>query len=459
MKREMLEPFNFYFVSGLIRFGLFYLSFLFLNFYVVPRILRKENLWLNIFSVLLVVAIVALAMGAMGTYMKDQFLPWDKPGREPYYIIYQKSILYSAWLLLLFVFYTFIRYASIYILSNSKEIEEKYKFIKPGTLIAFVFWMIIMFLLLAGKAEKEVNVAWAVVVLFSIFYYNYSFHTLIPAAYKRKRPFRFYMLRTILLLLISYLPIFIISMALAQDEDRGAVISFFNVCFQFFLFAPVTWFLFKRHLKGNEVIYSLKQALGRSHANLDFLRSQINPHFLFNALNTIYGMALQENAERTSSGIEKLGDMMRFMLQENMQEKIALSREIDYLNNYISFQKLRTESKSNVSIMADIDQPRDIVQIAPMLLIPFVENAFKHGISFREPSYINITLEMREKVLHFDVSNSKHLQQDNDPEKGKSGIGLDNVKQRLQLIYPNRHDLQIRETKKDFFVHLTIRLS
>ncbi|HEX8314206.1 MAG TPA: histidine kinase, partial [Flavisolibacter sp.] len=99
------------------------------------------------------------------------------------------------------------------------------------------------------------------------------------------------------------------------------------------------------------------------------------------------------------------------------------------------------------------------MQIAPMLLIPFVENAFKHGISFRESSHIKITLEIKDNTLYFDVFNNKHLKQESDPEKNKSGIGLNNVKQRLKLLYPGKHELIIRETGKDFFVHLTIGLN
>ena len=94
-----------------------------------------------------------------------------------------------------------------------------------------------------------------------------------------------------------------------------------------------------------------------------------------------------------------------------------------------------------------------------MLLIPFVENAFKHGISFREPSHIKIALEKRGNTIYFDVYNSKHTRPENDPEKDKSGIGLPNVKQRLELLYPKKHELVIRETGKEFFVHLTIDLS
>ncbi len=203
---------------------------------------------------------------------------------------------------------------------------------------------------------------------------------------------------------------------------------------------------------------NLQKELGQSTAKLDFLRSQINPHFLFNALNTLYGTAIQENAERTGEGIQQLGDMMRFMLYENMQKKISLEREIEYLENYIHLQRLRTDINPNIVIQAQIQQQFDYAQISPMLLIPFVENAFKHGISFREPSHIKIALERKGNTLYFDVYNSRHSKTENDPEKDISGIGLNNVKQRLQLLYPGKHELLIRENSKEFFVHLNVVL-
>ena len=246
-----------------------------------------------------------------------------------------------------------------------------------------------------------------------------------------------------------------------EDDEAGFNFSLFNAFFQLLVTAPLSWVLFKYQLRGNEEIYVLKKALGKSNASLDFLRSQINPHFLFNALNTIYGTygtALQEKAERTCEGIERLGDMMRFMLQENMQEKIALTREIEYLNSYINLQKLRTDPNPIVTIHAEIEHSDNGIQIAPMLLIPFVENAFKHGVSFRKKSHINVALEIKDSTLYFDVYNSVHMGQQNDPEKNKSGIGLSNVKQRLEPLYPAKHELIIRQTGKEYFVHLTLQL-
>jgi LytS/YehU family sensor histidine kinase len=191
-------------------------------------------------------------------------------------------------------------------------------------------------------------------------------------------------------------------------------------------------------------------------AELSNLRSQINPHFLFNALNTLYSVSLKENAEKTSDGIQKLGDMMRFMLNENHQDRIPLSKEIEYLNNYIDIQRMRIDESHNIEIKVNIQDSEREVFIAPMLLNPFVENAFKHGISFRSPSWIYITLTHDAQKLYFKVHNSLHLKNEVDLESESNGIGLENVKKRLDLIYPNRHTLDIQASNNDYFVSLVL---
>ncbi|MES2426354.1 MAG: histidine kinase [Bacteroidota bacterium] len=245
----------------------------------------------------------------------------------------------------------------------------------------------------------------------------------------------------------------------AMSEGTMAAIGAASFLTQILVLLPLAASVYKkRDSKKDEEIKSLKTELGQSDANLNFLKSQINPHFLFNALNTLFGTALQEGAERTSEGIQKLGDMMRFMLQENTQDKILLSRDIDYLKNYILLQKLRTSTSDSVIIETQITEYTGDLIIAPMLLIPFVENAFKHGISLISPSHIKVTLQTKDSTLYFDVHNSIHIRNDKDPEKGQSGIGLDNVKQRLSLLYPDRHELIIRENATEFFIHITLQL-
>ena len=454
-------PFDYYqdfFFPRLIRYTLLYLAFLLLNFFVVPRLLRKQSLFLNVFLIVLAFLMVGAVMGTLDTYEKSYLFNRYRTQQQTYDFIFQNSFHRAFWLLLMFGFYTVIKHAGLYLLSNSEAIQSKYRMITRDGLSAFVLWMVSMFLLLMVNADAELVVGWGLLAPFGIALYCYSFYALIPAVLGRKRPFLHYLLRTALLLVIAIVPLGLMALLLLHGEEPALAIGFLNIPFQLLVTAPLTWLLFKRHLRGNEELFHLKKELGRSHANLDFLRSQINPHFLFNALNTLYGTALQENGERTAQGIQMLGDMMRFMLHENLQHKILLSRETEYMRNYIDLQLLRTSSSPDIVIQTKLPDVLDDKFIAPMLLIPFVENAFKHGISLKHKSWIKITLYCEQDRLFFDVYNSTHARQEQDPEKGKAGIGLANVKQRLALLYPDRHELIIRETSEEFFVHLTLQL-
>jgi len=452
-------PFAYHFICVLIRYTSLYLAFLVLNFSIVPRLIKGEEVVKNIILVFCVYTAIALMFGITNTYLQNYLFHEYPSKKDTYDFIFRNSFLYAAWLLLVFGFYSIIKYVGLYLLTNAENITSRYRIVTKGGLAAFIIWMITLFILIIADAHRFIITGWGILGPTGILLYWYSLKRLIPKSLAKKRSFLVYMGKTIFWLAVSYLPLSLLTLLFVHLEDAAFGISFFNVMVQLFLTAPLSWILFKYQMRGNEELYVLKKELGQSNANFDFLRSQINPHFLFNALNTIYGTAIQEKAERTSEGIEKLGDMMRFMLQENMQEKIALTREIDYLNNYISLQKLRTDTNPNIKIETAIEPSIHSGQISPMLLIPFVENAFKHGISFREPSHIKVTMELKNKTLYFDVHNSKHAKQGNDPEKNKSGIGLNNVKQRLQLLYPGKHELIIRETGKEFFVHLTIQLS
>lgn len=227
--------------------------------------------------------------------------------------------------------------------------------------------------------------------------------------------------------------------------------------FLLFVAAPLCWLLYQQRKDKIIQLRGMETALAKSNADLQFLRSQINPHFLFNALNTLYGTALKENAEHTAEGIQKLGDMMRFMLHENNLDSIPMDKEIEYLKNYIALQKLRTQSSPDILIEDNIDEARCNRNIAPMLLIPFVENAFKHGISLKEKSWINIKLECAETIISFEVRNSIHKRFEADTEKDKSGIGLKNVAERLKLLYPAKHELNVSEDKNEFIVRLIIK--
>ena len=454
-------PFSYYrhyFIPQFIHHIILFLAFLVLNFIIAPKLVKKEALIKNIILLVLVFLVCGVAFGIINSYLKAYLYSANPDSDAVMQAIFMDGFEYALILFTVFVFYSVIKYSGLYLLTKIDAIHNRFPYITREAIICTIIWIITQFLLFIGNADWEATVSWLVLIPYAIFFYSYAFHKTIPAVLNKKRPLLSYLLRSALIIAALFTPVALLLLVTIGEHDALDV-SAFNTLFQLFVTVPLTWLLYKRQQRGNEEVTVLKKELKQSTANIDFLRSQINPHFLFNALNTLYGTAIQENAERTSEGVQKLGDMMRFMLLENMQEKISLSREIDYLNNYISLQRLRTDSTPLIQIQTDIHSRETMLHIAPMLLIPFVENAFKHGISFREPSQIKVTLDVKDNTLYFDVYNSKHIRNGTDPEKDKNGIGLENVRQRLKLLYPNRHELVIRDTTKEFFVHLTIKLA
>jgi len=190
-------------------------------------------------------------------------------------------------------------------------------------------------------------------------------------------------------------------------------------------------------------------------AELQFLRAQIHPHFLFNTLNNLYGLALQKSPH-TPDGILRLSGLLDFILYECNAERIPLEKEIKLIGDYIELERLRFGSRLHLEFVHD--NPPDSILIAPLLLLPFVENAFKHGASAtNEPVAIRIRLQVPHNRLFFQVENSKPGKQIA-RENGSKGIGLRNVETRLHLLYPGRYHLEKINGDDLFVAALTIDL-
>lgn len=188
---------------------------------------------------------------------------------------------------------------------------------------------------------------------------------------------------------------------------------------------------------------------------LSFLRSQVSPHFIFNILNNMVSLARKKSDMLEPSLIE-LSKLMRYMLYENDDERVSLDREVDYLRSYIALQLLRFGD--DVSISFNPPENIGIYRIEPMLLTPFVENAFKHGVGMVENPMINILLEVNAETgwLDFKVMNSIAPRQDSKDKD--SGIGLTNVRRRLELLYKDGYTLDISQTESIFVANLKLKL-
>lgn len=209
-------------------------------------------------------------------------------------------------------------------------------------------------------------------------------------------------------------------------------------------------FLFSLMLRINARLRETETA--RQKAEVAYLHAQINPHFLFNTLNSIYSLALQK-ADSTAHAVVKLSGMMRYVLTDTVHERVLLTKEIEYLNNYIELQRLRLPT--SVNLIVKIDQPKNGEQIAPMLIVPFIENAFKYGVNPEQPSEISIEIRLEYQLLFCSIKNEKVSAGNND----KTEVGIKNVQQRLQLLYPQKHTLDIKQSEHDFAVYLSIILN
>jgi two-component system LytT family sensor kinase len=188
---------------------------------------------------------------------------------------------------------------------------------------------------------------------------------------------------------------------------------------------------------------------------LSLLRSQVSPHFMFNVLNNMVALA-RKKSDHLEDSLIKLSQLMRYMLYETDEAKVSLEKESDYLQSYIDLQQQRFGKKVQVNVaMHPADKMYDI---EPMLLIPFVENAFKHGTGLVQDPQIDINLSAEKETLTFTVSNKFDAASVEIKDKA-SGIGLANVQRRLQLLYPNKHTLHITKQDGTFIVNLQINLS
>lgn len=207
------------------------------------------------------------------------------------------------------------------------------------------------------------------------------------------------------------------------------------------------WFYFNR--QENRELKIRNQQI---ETQLALLRSQINPHFLFNSLNVIYALAI-ENKSETKNAIVQLSDILRYVIYDSGTERVALKDEVLLLNNYIEFNQFRHQDSDNIKFNCEIDDEN--YQIYPMLMLPLLENSFKYGLkSDIENPYINIDLTLKDNNFIFSIENNYsngHTQNNN-----RSGVGIENIKKNLEIVYPKQHEFEIVKTEDTFRVTLKL---
>ncbi|WP_437920005.1 sensor histidine kinase [Sphingobacterium sp. LRF_L2] len=241
--------------------------------------------------------------------------------------------------------------------------------------------------------------------------------------------------------------------SLAKGPSGGFFHGRFDVTAGY-LFIIVSTFSLLQVLVVHWFISERKRAdLERENAlvNLELLKAQVHPHFLFNTLNNIYSLAISNSASTVDS-IVKLSNLLRYFMEELPDAKVSIEKEIAFVQDFIALQRLRLSANCEVTETYDVGGCS--TKIYPSLLMPFIENAFKYGISKKEPAPIHISLRCQENKLHFQTVNKVFKS----PNTVGYGIGLKNVSKRLNLLYPESHQLAIREENHYFTVNLVIEL-
>ena len=196
---------------------------------------------------------------------------------------------------------------------------------------------------------------------------------------------------------------------------------------------------------------ALQAETDKANAELSFLKAQINPHFLFNTLNNIYSLVVTKN-EKAGEGIMKLSNIMRYVTDDVKDDLVPLESEINCMKDFVDLQKLRLSDKTTVDLSIKISPGEK--KIAPLLLMTFVENAFKYGASNHESSTIRVTLSGSDKQIQFSCQNKIFNKKNDD----RTGVGLQNARLRLQRLYPDRHILNIDSSNNVFSVQLTLQV-
>ena len=264
---------------------------------------------------------------------------------------------------------------------------------------------------------------------------------------------RNYLVYLLLLVLTIGLGAFILWFIIPSANANFNLPLFQHFINLFFIFVITSSFKFFREYSRKQELL-IKAENEQLKTELALLKSQVNPHFLFNTLNNLYGLITQNQNQQASDVTLKLADLMRYLLESSKTDLVNLNKEIQFIDDYLSLEKIRLSQKTDIKFM--VSGLNKELFVAPLLFIPLVENAFKHGLNtILTDSFAHFSLSVQGNELFFEAINSVEKSTENSE---KSGTGLENLKKRLQLIYPQKHQLDIEQTANQFKVILHIQL-
>jgi len=286
-------------------------------------------------------------------------------------------------------------------------------------------------------------------VLSAVVYFNLYF--LFPRYFNTKKTFWYV---GYLLLTVSVGALYL-TLMLINPNESSQLSSFLQNYLNILFFVLVTSGL-KFYRDNNRMQIQIKNLENiQLRTELSMLKAQINPHFLFNSLNNLYGLVLKNENQIAAKNILNLSELMRYILDSSTRKEVSLKEEIRFINNYLEIEKIRLSSKLNIQFETSLNN--EDISVPPLLLIPMIENAFKHGIAHHTTEgYAHFSLSVQDNELFFEAKNSLSGQPMEDNRK--SGKGLANLRRRLEISFPKKHTLNIEKDAKSFTIVLTVKL-
>lgn len=352
----------------------------------------------------------------------------------------------------------------------SKLQLENILFSPPRFLWHIVFWLVFVsfFSLVYGSFEEDydrqylIQISDAIVQAPAVYF---TLYFLMPRFLFKEKYLEFVLYLILIILLFSFLAwanyVFFQDPIFWPDDYDPHLFNYAKILktttkIYPVIFLAVVFKWFKYWYTEQKATQSLAEE--KLKAELNFLKAQVHPHFLFNTLNNLYALTLK-NSEEAPEVVLKLSDLLNYMLYEGAADEVLIEKEIKLVKDYIDLEKIRYGNRLNLSfnIRGDIGG----VRVAPLMILPFVENSFKHGVSEEiKESWVNIDLQLKKETLTLKVENSKSKEEKSlDQFNYREGIGLKNVKRRLELLYPEKHELQMHDADDAFLVVLTLDLS
>ena len=426
------------------------LAFFIHSLAVLPLLTIKRNIKKYLIITIIGVFVFSYTISWLEAIRSSEFiLALDGSRLSPSYFFFQTEWIFGVLLAGLAVFIPLFLFSCIYhiFLMSKKQRKQlfSFKYIEGIANVLIVFSLLILILMGSISNINALDNLKTFSLFLGIFYLNVFAFT--PKYLKDKS-------------IIKYLPLVVLLFTvyfLGQISIHGFIFletnNFITLFIPFLIvfLLSFTYAYIRLKLKANERLFDLK--LNAKESELQLLKSQVNPHFLFNTLNTLYATALKENAPKTAESAAKLASLIRYMQNDISKEFIPLENEINYLKDYIIIQKLRLAIEPEIMTTFENDE-NDL--ISPGLFIPLVENAFKYGIHPTDKSTITISIVSKENQIAFSCENQYDdaikIHQMNEG----FGIGIENVKKRLELVYPKQHTFEVLKENDTFSVQLII---